>query len=91
MAKAKESKKQLVELRDPELSSRFKLEPTFDWIAFPALTWAFYTLSSEDFMSKATAKIQEIGKVIETDPGGVLERLVPAYWIYKRLTEVVGP
>ena len=81
MAKAKESKKQLVELRDPELSSRFKLEPTFDWIAFPALTWAFYTLSSNEFMNKATEKIEEF------DPEGPLALLFPGSWIYQRLKE----
>jgi hypothetical protein len=30
-------KKEIVEVRDPELSARTRLEPTFEWVAFPAL------------------------------------------------------
>lgn len=81
----KESKKQLIELEEAKLSSRFKLEPTFDWLAFPALTWAYYTLSSESFGKKITTQLSDALPLPEKD--SPLFWFSPGWWIIMKALE----
>jgi hypothetical protein len=79
-------KKEIIEVRDPELSARTRLEPTFEWVAFPALTWAFYTLGSASFADITSDIVKE---TTEPDDIAVLAVLGPGMWALKNIIELM--